>query len=292
MLKGIIPIVPTPFKENGDVDYNSISSLTNHLVECGVHGICILGALGEGAKLSETEKLQVLKAFKVALPTNIPLIVGVRSPGTKIASDWAKLCEKNGASGLLVTPPSLQNDNVLFSYYKLIDECINIPIIIHDFPQETGIILGVELVSKIHKECNNVGYIKLEDPPTGSKMDTLNKLNGSSLRVFGALGGMFALEELERGAVGIMTGFAYPELLVQLYDLVLVNRMDEAFALFTRIIPLVRFEFQKGIGIALRKHIFKEKGVIACTYVRHPGSQPDELSLKQLKRLMRYIDEL
>ena len=126
-----------------------------------------------------------------------------------------------------------------------VNETVNIPLVIHDYPAVTGITMSVELIAKMVEQGKNLNYLKVEDPPTGAKMQALAKLAGPDLKVFGALGGMYALEELELGAVGIMTGFVFAGLLVELYDLVQSGKMDKAAELFYDFVPFNRWEFQR-----------------------------------------------
>jgi 4-hydroxy-tetrahydrodipicolinate synthase len=174
-------------------------------------------------------------------------------------------------------------------YYLQVDETVDIPLMIHDFPAVTGITMSIDLIAKMYDQGKNLNYLKLEDPPTGAKMQALAKLTGPDLKVFGALGGMYALEELELGAVGIMTGFVFAGLLVELYDLVQSGKMDKAAELFYDFVPLNRWEFQPGIGISLRKEIFKRLGIFKTAVVRHPGAQAGEECVHQMWRMIEHL---
>ncbi|NIM51284.1 MAG: dihydrodipicolinate synthase family protein, partial [Gemmatimonadales bacterium] len=260
-LKGIYPIVPTPFSDSGAVDVDSIDKVTSFMVKRGVDGLAVLGALGEGHKLDDSERTQVIERFGAALPDGLGLVVGVRAAATDLAVRMAQHASRLGADGLLLGPLTVQNDNALRTYYQRVSDAVDVPVIIHDFPAATGITMTPELIADIFRTCSNVQYVKLEDPPTGPKMDAVWALTGKDLGIFGALGGMFAFEELDRGAVGIMTGFAYPELLVELYRRNSSGDTDGAAQLFYDILPLIRLEFQPGIGVSLRKNILVRRGV-------------------------------
>ncbi len=286
---GIYPVVPTPFDEDGNLDVESIKKLIPLLIECGVDGITILGVMGEGHKLTDDGKALVIDTYRSNMPKTIDLIVGVRAAGTDAAIHAARRAEGYGADGLLVGPPFVQHDDVIYSYYKLIAQSVEIPMIIHDYPAQTGILMSSELITRIFKDNDNIPYIKLEDPPTGAKMDALKHMTDDKIQVFGALGGMYAFEELDRGAVGIMTGFAYPEFLVKLYNLFEKGKIDEAAHLFYDILPLIAFEFQPKIGISLRKHIFVQRGVFKTAKVRHPGPEANEKTIEHLHRIQDHL---
>jgi 4-hydroxy-tetrahydrodipicolinate synthase len=290
-LQGIYPIVPTPFLSSGAIDLESVDKLTHFMVERGVQGLAVLGALGEGHKLDESERTQVIERFRAALPNNLGLVVGVRAAATDLAMRMAQTAGQLGADALLLGPFPVQNDKALFTYYQKVSDAVNVPTIIHDYPAATGITMSPELIAKIFDACQSVQYIKLEDPPTGPKMDAVWALTGKELEVFGALGGMYAFEELDRGAVGIMTGFAYPELLVELYRRYRDGDIDGAAQIFYDFLPLNRLEFQPGIGVSLRKEILVKRGVFKSAHVRHPGPQADEKTLEHLFRVVEHLQK-
>ena len=288
-LKGVYPIVPTPFDETGRICRASIEALAEFLVQKGVDGVAVLGVMGEGQKLDELEKKQVIELFRQALPANIQLVAGVRAAGTELARRAAAEAVYLGADAILLGPPPVQSDEAIFSYCKQVASTINVPIILHDYPAATNILLSVELTSRMFREIEKVQYLKLEDPPTGPKMDKLRRLIGEDLAVFSALGGMYIFEELDRGAVGIMTGFAYPELLVKIYQLYCQGDIDQAMTVFYDILPLIRFEFQPGLGISLRKHILNRRGIFRSTALRHPGLEADAKTLEHLDRILHHL---
>jgi len=287
-LRGIYPIVPTPFDAEGNLDIESIATMTAFMCERGVQGLAILGVMGEADKLTPGERTRVIEAFRAALPYDRKLVVGVGAPGTMAAIEGARRALDLGADALLVAPPATQNDHALYGYYEQIARAVDLPIVVHDYPASTGILMSAELLARLSNDAG-IGYVKLEDAPTGPKMARVQELTGSKLKIFGALGGQFALEELERGAVGIMTGFAYPELLVRLFALHVADEPEEAAALFYGILPLIRFEFQPKLGVSLRKHILVKRGAIKHATVRHPGMSADAVTLRQLDRVVAHL---
>jgi 4-hydroxy-tetrahydrodipicolinate synthase len=288
-LSGIYPIVPTPFDETGKVDGESIEKLSGFLVERQVQGLAILGVMGEAQKLNDREREEVTQLFRQALPKEQALVVGVSAAGTDPAAGAARVAVELGADALLVGPPPVQNDEVIFTYYQRVAEAAGVPVVLHDYPASTGILLSPALIARLYGEIENVKYIKLEDPPTGPKIDRVRKLAGEELGIFGALGGMYVFEELDRGAIGIMTGLAYPEFLVQILERYRDGDMDSAASIFYDILPLIRFEFQPGLGVSLRKHIMVRRGVFRTATVRHPGAQADPKTLEHLDRILAHL---
>ena len=289
-LAGIYPIVPTPFHASGQIDRASIGRLVTFLRDAGVQGASILGVMGEAHKMTAGEQEEVIRTFREHLPPELALVIGVRAAGTDVAISMAETAAKYGPDALLVGPPSIQNDDVIFAYYERIGRAVDVPLIIHDYPAATGILMSPALVARLHQGIETVEYIKLEDPPTGQKMAKLEQLT-TGLHVFGALGGMYAFEELDRGAVGIMTGFAYPELLVDIYNRYKNGDIDGASRVFLDAVSLIRFEFQPGLGVSLRKNILMRRGVFETATVRHPGAQADAKTLEHLDRILEYLRE-
>lgn len=289
MLAGIYPIVPTPFDEQGKVDIESIATLTEFMVGCDVDGLAILGVMGESDRLTDAEREDVVRAFRRALPAGRALVVGAGAQGTDAAVQACRRAVDLGADALLVGPPRVQQDAVLFEYYARIARAVAAPIVVHDYPPATGVLLSPALLARLHTELEPVQYVKLEDAPTGPKMDRVRSLAGDRFGIFGALGGLYALEELDRGAVGIMTGFAFPELLVRLYCLHRSGERAAAADLFFGILPLVRFEFQPALGTSLRKEILVRRGAIRTAAVRHPGGPADPVTLHQLDRILDHL---
>jgi len=290
ILHGIYPIVPTPFLDNGDVDYPSIERLIEFMSAKKVHGLAIMGALGEGPKLTDEERTRIIKLYRQNMDKSLGLVVGVRAPATDPAKIMAARARELGADGILLGPHNIQKDQPLQEYYEQVAEAADLPCIIHDYPAVTGITMSTELITRIFNSAPNISHIKLEDPPTGMKMQQLHKSAGPELKVFGALGGMYALEELELGAAGIMTGFIYAELLVQLYNYARNNEWEKASALFYDFLPLNRWEFQPGIGISLRKQLLQRLGIFSSAKVRHPGAHADARTMEQLIRIVHHLN--
>lgn len=290
-LRATYPIVPTPFQENGALDLESIGSLARFMAERGVNGLAILGVMGEAQKLTDAERRTAIETFRIAFPANLHLVVGTGAAGTDSAVAFAREAADLGADALLVAPPPVQNDDVIFAYYQRVSAAVKLPIVLHDYPDSTGILMSPRLIAELHTKIGNIQYIKLEDPPTVIKIAKVRRLAGEKLGFFGALGGMYAFEELDVGALGIMTGFAYPELLVTMQRHYDAGERTEAARLFYAILPLIRFEFQPGLGVSLRKEILVRRGAIAHATVRHPGGVADKQTLEHLDLILTHMRE-
>jgi 4-hydroxy-tetrahydrodipicolinate synthase len=188
----------------------------------------------------------------------------------------------------MVAPPSgLKTPEAILGHYRAVAASIRIPVVVQDEPVTTGVLMPASLLARIAAEIESCRIIKLEEAPTPPKVTQIRKLAGPSVKIFGGLGGAYFLEELSRGADGIMTGFAFPEILVDIYGRFTAGRRGEAAALFDRYASLIRYEAQQGIGLALRKEILRRRGAIRTATVRAPGPTLDEVTRRELEDTLR-----
>lgn len=284
-LRGVHTIMPTPFTGHGELDLASLESLTEFLIDLGVDGLVVLGVMGEAPKLAEDEQEAVIATTVKVARGRVPVFAGSGAAGTDLAIRKSRRARELGAAGLLLAPPPVQQDAVITEYYRRIDEAVDCPIILHDYPAATQILLSPQLVARLHAGLEWVRVIKLEEPPTAPKVSAIRAL-GSKIAILGGLGGLYYLEELERGADGMMTGFAYPDVLVAIQRAWDGGERAKAASLFFGACALMRFEFQPVIGLALRKEIYRRRGAIKSAFVRHPGSQFDERLGRELDRVL------
>ena len=287
--RGVFPILPTPFTEAGDIDVESLRSLIDFCGRMGVQGTAILGFLGEAHKLSAPERRQVIETVIDQSGSSLPTWVGVRAFGAAGAIEQAREAEDLGAEAVFVAPIGVQDDAVLFDFYAEVAGAIEIPVIIHDYPASFGTVLSAALIAKMANEISGVSRLKLEDPPVLQKLSKLRELAGDRLAIFGGLGGEYFLEELQRGANGIMTGFAFPEILVTIQETFDAGDVARAAEVFDRYMPLIRYEFQPKIGLALRKYIYQRRGAIATTTVRKPGGSLDATTKAELDAIVARV---
>lgn len=285
---GVYTICPTPFAAGGELDLASIAPLVEFQVQAGVAGLAVLGFLGEAHKLSNAERREVVGAFVQASAGRIPVWVGVRALGLAGTIEQAREAADLGAAAVFAAPLDGVSDAVQFEYYRALAEALPIPVVIHDFPASFGTELSAELVARIGRE-GGVGMIKMEEPPVGPKITRIRELAGDRMRIFGGLGGVYFLEELQRGAVGTMTGFAFPEILVRIFSQYAAGDETGAAATFDRYCPLIRYEFQPKLGLALRKYIYQRRGLLASDFVRSPGMRLDPVTARELEATVERV---
>jgi 4-hydroxy-tetrahydrodipicolinate synthase len=295
--KGVYVIAATPFQDDGKVDLESIDRLVDFYLQTGVSGMTVLGMMGEANKLSEEESRLVMKRFLRRVDGKIPLIAGVSNPGTDILLGLASEAMDAGAAGVMVAPVStLRTEEQVFKYFSAVCERLGsfVPIALQDFPFATMVYLSVDTINKIIDAFPSVVMLKHEDCPGMDKLTRLRRgsLEGKHRRIgiLAGSGGLYLPQELARGADGAMTGFGYPEMLVEVTKRFAAGDAEGGEDIFDIYLPLLRHEAQPGVGLALRKEILRRRGAIKSSFVRAPGPRLSRDDHEELGRLVHRLD--
>ncbi len=294
--KGVFTIAATPFLPNGALDFDSIDRMIDAYIEKGANGLTILGMMGEAGKLSSAESVAVVR--RVRTRCAVPVIVGVSAPGFAAMTALSQEAMDAGAAGVMVAPPmGLRTDTQITSYFhNTVDALGGIPFVLQDFPLATGVQISPAVILQIVKDCPTCVMLKHEDWPGLEKITALRKASDKGARRLSILcgnGGMYLLEELLRGADGAMTGFGYPEMMRQVLDAFQAGDMDRARDVFDAYMPMIRYEAQPGMGLAIRKHSLARQGIIKHPTLRKPAAgltaetikEIDALAARQTRRL-------
>lgn len=276
--KGVFIIAATPFTDEGALDLYSIDSLTDFYLGCGVHGFTLLGMMGEAHKLTAEESLTVVTRV-IARAQGRQVIVGASHAGLENVRRLAHEAMVAGAAGVMVAPPQgLKGDDGVYNYYAQVFKELgpDIPVVYQDYPQTTGVYLAPSVFEHLVDDFKQLVMLKHEDAPGLAKLTRVRegekKPGRRRVSILVGNGGLYYPQEMQRGADGAMTGFAWPEMLVQVYDLFAAGKSSEAEDLFDLYLPLVRHEQQPSIGLALRKEVLFRRGAIRSPKQRVPGS--------------------
>lgn len=286
---GVFPIAITPFDDDGSVDFESQRKLIRYLLDAGAHGLGLFANASEGYTLANEERSQLLRVILEEVQGRVPVIVSTGQTGTDLAVEVSRAAEVAGADALMVLPPYYLRPDAqgIFHYYRSISDAVRIPIMVQDAPLMTQVPMGAALLARMGKELEHVRYVKVEAPPTTLKITEVASHAKASLTLFGGLNGNFLIEEVGRGSRGTMPGSDLIPEFVRIWELCDSARWDEAWADFTRILPLIRFELQPGLGVSAMKHNLKALGVISSTRVRHPTRELDATGIQELAQLRR-----
>ncbi len=295
--KGVFVIAATPFADQGALDLKSLERLIGFYIDAGVHGITILGMMGEAHKLTYDEARLVIQAVLRQVAGEVPVVVGVSSPGLATLAALASDAMSLGAAAVMAAPPAgLATDEQVEGYLHQLCEAIgeDVPLVLQDYPQATGVHLSAGLLGRLIDDLHQIKVLKHEDCPGLGK---LSRLRASAARdgrrrvaILIGNGALYYPLELARGADGAMTGFAYPELLVEVFDRFAAGHLDDAFDLYDAYLPLIRYEQQPGIGLAIRKEILHRRGIIASPALRPPGARLDATDHAELDHLLTRLE--
>lgn len=275
---GVYTIAATPFHPDGRLDMASIDRVTDFYVGCGVTGITALGVMGEAPKLDQEESIALVRRI-VARAAKVPVIVGVTSPGFAPMRALARDAMNAGAAGVMIAPPAtLRTDDQIVTYYRQAREAIgdDVPFALQDYPLAFSVVMTPQVLRRIVTDNPSCVMLKIEDWPSLDKITALRKLEQAGemrrVSILTGNGGVFLNYELERGSDGAMTGYAFPDMLVDLVQLSKAGERDKAHDLFDAHLPLIRYEQQPGVGLAVRKYVLMKRGVIASDAQRNPAS--------------------
>jgi len=290
---GVFSVLPTPFQPDGDLDPDSLRRVIDLFLADGVNGFTALGVTGEVARLTDDERDRVLDTIVSHVAGRAPVVAGTTADGLRTCVEYTRRAKQSGAAAVMISPPRMAklNSDAVAKHYAAIADAVDLPIIVQDYPPISGYAMEPALLARIARDVPAARTIKLEDPPTPFKTSRiLEQAAGLDVRIFGGLGGVFLLEELLAGAAGAMTGFAFPRILVRVVDLFRAGQVDDAAAEFYRSVPLMRFEFQEGIGMAIRKEVLRRRGAIAHAGIRPPGGTLDQPTRDALDRVMKWVE--
>ncbi len=282
--RGVYNIMATPFENAGELDLQSLGTLITFQIARGVTGLTILGNLGEVRYLTDRERERIVDATLSLVARKVPVIVGMGFSGAHATIYHAGKAANAGAAGLMVAPPvGVRGQEAIVDHYRRVGDATPLPIVIYDEPLSSGVVMPPATLARIVEAVPTATVIKLEEPPTPAKLTSIRQRLDNRAQIFGGLGGAFFLEELARGADGTMTGFAFTEILVGIYRQFAAGQTGKARAIFDRYIPLIRYEAQPGIGLALRKEILRRRGAIRTSVVRPPAQPLDKETLAELE---------
>ncbi len=293
--KGVYLITVTPFTDAGALDLPSTDRMVDFCLEAGVTGLTVLGIMGEATKLTAEESRTYVKQVLARVAGRVPVVVGASAAGFAPMKELTQSVMDLGASGVMVAPPpTVKTDDQIVSYFDMVSETLgpDVPWVLQDHPVSTGVQMSASVILRIIKNSPTCVMLKHEDCPGLAKMSAYRASSdkGDAKRISiltGNGGGLFLPEELSRGADGAMTGFAYPEMMVDVVKAHAGGDVERAHDLFDAYLPLSRYEQQAGIGLAVRKHLLAQRGVIASAAIRKPGPKLSAADLADLDRLVK-----
>jgi 4-hydroxy-tetrahydrodipicolinate synthase len=289
---GVYPIAPTAFLDDGSIDTSSMDRLTDFYVASGATGVTVLGQLGEAPKLSLEESVSITRAMTTRA-SGLPIIAGVSSPGFASMRILSQEVMAAGAAGVMIAPPNtLRTDDQIVAYYQQASDAIgtDIPIVLQDYPLTFSVQMTPGVIRRMVKEIPAIVMLKHEDWPGLEKITALRNFekNGEMrhIAILCGNGGLFLDYEMSRGADGANTGYAFPDMLCDVVRLCKAGDTEAAHDLFDAHLPLLRYEQQPGVGLAVRKYIMRRRGLLTSDAQRKPGAKMSAQAVKEVEHLL------
>jgi 4-hydroxy-tetrahydrodipicolinate synthase len=291
---GVFPIAATPFAPDGGLDLDSVERLVDFYLARRVHGLTVLGIMGEAPKLTPAESRALVRHVVRCVAGRIPVVVGISNRDLAALASLGNDAMAAGAAGVMVAPsPGIAADDALVAYFGAVVDALDrgTPVVYQDYPQATGVVLTVDAFHRIVEAFSQVVMLKHEDCPGLDKLTRTRRDAGRRrLSILVGNNALYLPQELTRGADGAMTGFSYPEMLVEVYERFASGDVDGAEDVFDVYLPLLRYEAQPGIGLAVRKELLFRRGALRSPTVRAPGPTLSAEDRRELDRLVARLE--
>ncbi|NKC18519.1 dihydrodipicolinate synthase family protein [Pseudoalteromonas sp. S4498] len=241
--QGVYPAVTTQFHDDESINFDTTKAMIDNLINEGVHGIIVLGTVGENCSLTADEKRQVLKAATEVVGDRVPLLSGVAETTTALAVEFAKDAEALGIDGLMVLPGMVyrSTEREAIHHYQQVARSTALPIMIYNNPVTYGVDVSIEGMKTLAEEPNIVSVKEATEDTR--RISELFSAFGDRYVVFGGVDDI-ALESLMLGATGWISGLTnvFPRESVAIYKLAEQGRFEEARALWRWFLPLLRLD--------------------------------------------------
>ncbi|AQZ63612.1 4-hydroxy-tetrahydrodipicolinate synthase [[Actinomadura] parvosata subsp. kistnae] len=286
VLSGLIPILATPFTEDGELDLPGLRRLTEWQLDSGADGVAVFGMASEGFALTAGDRARVLAEVRAAAGA-APVVAGVGATSTATALEQALAARDGGADALMVLPPYLVKPSgaQLVDFYGAVAERAGIDVMVQDAPGATGVSMPESLIVELSK-LDGVTSVKVEAPPTAPKVGAVAAGVPDGFAVFGGQNALFCLEEYALGAIGTMPACEFTDLLAPVLADWAAGRTAQARAGHARLLPLIRFGMQPGLAWAVHKEVLVRRGLITSATVRSPARPLDRHTRILLDALM------
>lgn len=279
-LRGISPIIATPFTDRGEVDYDSFANLVRTLCKGGCQGVTLFGIAGEYYKLTDEESLRLARmTVEICGRYGTASVLSVTQHATEVAAARARLYEEMGADMLMVLPPFFLKPGAvaLYDHMKTLANAVKLPVIAQYAPEQTGVAVQPQMFAKLRGECPNVNCFKIECKPAGGYISSLFALLDGGGSVFVGNAGYQFIEGFDRGATGAMPGCSMYDLYLRMYGEYVSGKREAAQWTHSNLILPVLNHIRQNVEMIIfyEKRILRKRGIIASDYCRRPAFAAD-----------------
>jgi dihydrodipicolinate synthase/N-acetylneuraminate lyase len=286
-MQGIVPIVFVPFDDAGLIDEAGLRRVVRFELEGGADGIGINGFASEAYKLTDQEREQTAAIVADEVAKQVPLVIGIAAGSTEAAIAQMKALGKLSPAVFMVLPPATfdYTPESLVEHYVKLANSSEVPIMMQHSPhiaQYSHVTLETHHLAEMANRASNIGYFKIEGPGAPDRMRALKPLIPENVKLFGGVGGISFLEELEVGVGGVIPGVGFNEVFHMAWQAWNAGDKARVHEVLTQYQPLVNAVSIKGHEFSLhaRKHLAKRAGLISSAKVRSPTVAPSAAELE------------
>lgn len=291
-LEGVVPIVPTPFKENEEIDEDALRSLIDFAVNAGIKAVCLPAYASEFYKLTDEEKLRVVKIAVEHAAGRLHIVAQSNHAALKVAVRLAQANVKAGADVISLAVPrifSLPEDALKKYLGEFLKSVPDTPVLIQDF-NPGGSSISPAFIKNLMNENPNFKYLKLEEPLCAPKFEDIIKTTDGRIGLFEGWGGLYMLELIPVGIVGVMPGLAVSDILQKVFLLRKTGEHQKAFDLFEKVMPQIFFSLQNmELFHYAEKELLMARGVLKNSVARQAAYIPDASSKNYIRELNQRI---
>ncbi|MEP7258302.1 MAG: dihydrodipicolinate synthase family protein [Flavitalea sp.] len=295
ILSGVVPIIPTPFTENEEIDEPALRGLIDFAIGSGIKAICLPAYASEFYKLTDEEKLRVVKIAVEQSSGKISIVAQSNHPSLKVAVNLAKANIQAGAKVISLAVPRIFGlpETSLNDYLsEFLGAIPDTPVLIQDF-NPGGSSISVPFINSLRKRHANFKYLKLEEPLCAPKFEDIINATEGKIGLFEGWGGLYMLELIPVGITGVMPGLAVADILQKIFDLRKAGEHAKAFDLFEKVMPQIFFSLQNmELFHYAEKELLMARGILKNSRSRKAAYVPDESSKKYIKELNQRIVDL
>ena len=291
--RGIFVIVVTPFTENYEIDEESLRKEVRFCIEAGVHGLVGPANASEFPTMSDDERKRWIKVVTEAAGGQVPVVATTTAGHAIPAIELSRDAQQVGSDAIMAMPPHILHPDAegCYAYYQALSEAVDIPIFIQNFRGPVGTPMSSELVARMCRELEHVEYIKEETLPEPRMISTTIAAAGDACKgVFGGQGGVYLIDEYNRGAVGNMPACQAADVHCAIWKLLEEGDQAGARKLFNQLLPLINYE--RSYGVALYKEVLHRRGIFKTTLSRAPGAYLDPAELTELDAILADVEPL
>lgn len=298
-LLGVIPIIPTPFTPDEEIDEQALRNLVEFAISIGIKAACLPAYASEFYKLSDEEKLQVVKIAVDQSKGRMQIVAQSNSASLKIAIKLAKANVLAGADVISLAVPrifSLPEVSIKQYLSEFFDAIPNTPVLIQDF-NPGGSSISVKLIDELRLKHPNFKYLKLEEPLCAPKFEDIIKTTKGSVGVLEGWGGLYLLELIPVGIAGVMPGLAVSDILQKVFTLRQNGETEKAFEIFERVMPQIFFSLQNmELFHYAEKELLIARGVLKNSVARKAAYIPDASTAHYIKelnvRILKLVEDI